>query len=463
MLQTILHRCKAVAFGNVGVSDVERHLQGKCIRTSSLRVFYKASPTASKGIRKGGFLFVSPVASGGARQKPKGERKCSMVSDFVERFRSVFKYAGLILEIAGIFNIIHALVSDASGHLRIFCASVAILFAGALLLGIYILLKKLVDARIMIEEASSFDYKFCADIKSQSVGRLLSRLNVSLDRIDANAPVAIKPGDKRFISLDDFFSDTGANYSSDFNCMPMKSSDKIGKIILQVSFVPVDCNGNTPLILRMPDQHSSARVEKPEFTFVSFSPVPRRYGNSFDLLTCYNREVSSTPSAFAEIGMYLSRVDKKDKRMKSVLGSVYYLFWVFAARYDDISFLKDGRLDKDSCRRAFAPVGANHGLLFTKDHDEIIHAMPVKDLSSAADCKIRDTDKCTDKTLGTILSDRRFKIFRSGRSGTGKARRMSFDMTKAKMKGVEKCIAKELSSCDNVSSAFTWEDVVQST
>ena len=75
MLQTILHRCKAVAFGNVGVSNVERHLQGKCIRTSSLRVFYKASPTASKGIRKGGFLFVSSVASGGAPTERNKEMK----------------------------------------------------------------------------------------------------------------------------------------------------------------------------------------------------------------------------------------------------------------------------------------------------------------------------------------------------------------------------------------------------
>ncbi len=70
----ILHRCKAVAFGNVGVSEAERHLQRKCMRTSSLRVFRKASPTASKGIRKGGFLFV-PIVSGGAPTERNKEMK----------------------------------------------------------------------------------------------------------------------------------------------------------------------------------------------------------------------------------------------------------------------------------------------------------------------------------------------------------------------------------------------------
>ena len=107
----ILHRCKAVAFGNVGVSEAERHLQRKCMRTSSLRVFRKASPTASKGIRKGGFLFV-PIVSGGAPTERNKEMKKTIERITSTAILSVAfmlcassTWAGLVAEWNGDFNV----------------------------------------------------------------------------------------------------------------------------------------------------------------------------------------------------------------------------------------------------------------------------------------------------------------------------------------------------------------------
>lgn len=384
-----------------------------------------------------------------------------MIGDLVERFYAVFKYLGYLMNGVFIYQTTYDLTFGVAKteHWRAALSSLAILSIGCLLLGIYCLLKKLAEAKVAIDEASSFDYKFCADRESSSVKRLMERLNVSLDSIDSKTPVAIAPEDARFLSIEDFFSGTNGDFAADFRCMPIKSKDKLGKVILQVSFVPMDCNGNTPLILRMPDQHSSARVEKPEFTFVSFSPVPRRYKLDFNLLDCYNREVGSRPSAFAKIGMYVSRVDKKDKKTKRVIGSIYYVFWVFAAKYAEVSFCKpDGSLDIDACEKTFASSSGTKGLMFTKDHDEILYALQVRELSSV----ISGNALRGDKRLAEVLGNRRFVIMRPARNGTGKPKCMSFDMTRARMKGVESRIAKDLSTCADVASAFVWNPVNES-
>ena len=381
-----------------------------------------------------------------------------MIGDLFGRFSAIFKYLGYLMNGVFIYQVTYDLTVGVAKteHWRAALSSLAILAIGSLLLGIYCLLKKLAEAKVAIDEASSFDYKFCADSGSSSVKRLMERLNLSLDSIDTKTPVSIAPGDGRFLSLEDFFSGDKGDFAADFSCMPMKSKDKLGKVILQVSFVPMDCNGNTPLILRMPDQHSSARVEKPEFTFVSFSPVPRRYKSDFNLLDCYNREVGSRPSAFAEIGMYVSRVDKKEKATKRVIGSIYYVFWVFVARYAQVSFCKpDGSLDREVCAKTFASSNGTKGLMFTKDHDEILSALQVKELSSVISCNVFRGDK----RLAEVLSNRRFVLKRPTRSGSGKPKCMNFDMTRARMKGVESRIVKDLSSCADVASAFVWKPV----
>lgn len=333
-------------------------------------------------------------------------------------------------------------------------AAVCLLVFVILCYWVHHLVGEYLNAKAARDEAASVDYKFSAPEDSASVKKLLMRLNIDLGAIDSKNPVFVSAdssASQNYLPLADFFGDK--SLSGDFECTPLKGADKIGKVILQVAFIPVDKAGNIPLILRMPEYHPSARIEKPEFTFVSFSPVPRHYENAFDLLDCYNREVASKPDAFAEYGIFLSKVPKKNASGEKKY--VYYLFWVFLSRYD-VMFVKNGALDWDVADVLFPARPGSKGCHFTKDHDPIIHAATPDKFSCIVD---RSKYPSQDPVLNTIVSDTIFPVESVAYSkGEKISKRFYLDMTKAAFKGVEKSILRSLSGKMDFTKGFNWKE-----
>ena len=179
------------------------------------------------------------------------------------------------------------------------------------------------------KRATLVDYKYCSDISATGIDQLL-RDRYEIDIENLSGSVVILKDRPNYLSSEKFFENE--SIMSDFECVPLKNEDKKNKCILQVLYIPIDKDENVPVILRMPDQHSTASVDNPRFTFISFSPVPRRYGAQFDKLDCYKREVPSDYELI-DIDEYGTALSKQ--------GSIYYLFYIFFARYN-CQFLKDG-------------------------------------------------------------------------------------------------------------------------
>lgn len=268
------------------------------------------------------------------------------------------------------------------------------------------------------KRANLVDYKYCSDIAEPGIHDLLcNRYNIDIENLSSSAPVIIFPstaGESSYLPAEQFYSDERIMRS--FECVPLKNDNKKDKCILQVLYIPIDADGNVPVILRMPDQHSSAGEDEPRFTFISFSPVPRRYGDKFDKQDCYRREVPSIPSQFVEYGTALSKQ-----------GSAYYLFYIFFARYDNLHFAKDGKMDRDTLGKVFS-VG--DGKMFAKDHDEILHVTTFKNLYKAV-----TKQKYDDTYLELLVSDKKRKFVRLE---DGKpCITFVFDLSVAEFKGVE--------------------------
>lgn len=276
------------------------------------------------------------------------------------------------------------------------------------------------------KRASQFDYKYCSDIHAPGIFRFLcEKSGYDIDLQNLKDPFIIRSSDQRYCSAIKFYANE--HIMESFACIPLKNENKTDKCILQVLYIPIDVNGNVPVILRMPDQHSSAGEDKPQFTFVSFSPVPQRYGATFNIMDCYHREVPSTPSRLEEYGMALSKQ-----------GSSYYLFYIFFARYDDFCFIKNGKLDYAVMKRVFS---GEYGKMFAKDHDEILHATTFKNLYKAITQQL-----CDDDFLVRLMAQKKRKFIRIE---NGKPYiTFKFDLSKAQFKGVEKKIV-ELEGCKN--------------
>ena len=243
--------------------------------------------------------------------------------------------------------------------------------------------KSLAEARLAAEKAMAFDYKMYASIESESVSAILRHCSWDLDKLHNKEVKHIDVRDDNYLSLETLL-DGGTVYGSSFQCLPVRNDEKWGKCIIQVSFIPMDMDGNIPIILRMPNAHSrdavmrglkETGVQKPKFTFVSFSPVPMGYRKSFDLLECYKREVPNridkSQFAFSEVGCTMKYECEGTSRR-------IYLFYVIAVHYQNICFIgKDGSLDLCVIKRLFAvdPVAPQDEVkFFRKDHDVIIAA-----------------------------------------------------------------------------------------
>ena len=243
--------------------------------------------------------------------------------------------------------------------------------------------KSLAEARLAAEKAMAFDYKMYAPIESESVSAILQHCSWDLDKLHNKEVKHIDVWDANYISLKTLL-DGGTAYGSSFQCLPVRNDEKWGKCIIQVSFIPMDRDGNIPIILRMPNAHSrdavmrglkETGVQNPKFTFVSFSPVPMCFGKTFDLLGCYKREVPNrideSQFAFEEVGCTMKyECDGTSRRI--------YLFYVIAVHYQSICFIgKDGTLDMNVIKGLFAvdPAAPQDEIkFFRKDHDVIIAA-----------------------------------------------------------------------------------------
>ena len=335
---------------------------------------------------------------------------------------SLSRFANLVSIFALLFEACRLIKSYWQGHISL---SLLILYVGGIVglstLVIYAISRYMARKQKDVldsaaKRATQVDYKYCSDIAAPGIQNLLcSRYNIDIKNLSSSDPVVIHAAqDGNYLSAEQFFAD--ASIMSSFECVPLKNENKKDKCILQVLYVPIDADGNVPVILRMPDQHSSAGKDEPRFTFVSFSPVPRHYEAKFDKLDCYQREVPLAPTSIDEYGAALSKQ-----------GSCYYLFYIFFARYNDLHFAKDGKMDRAVLERVFS-VG--DGKMFAKDHDEILHVTTFKNLYKAI-----TKQTYNDEMLKQLVKKgkRKFVRLENGKPLVT----FSFDLSTARFKGVE--------------------------
>ena len=187
--------------------------------------------------------------------------------------------------------------------------------------------------------AQRFDFKFFAD--SCVSGRALENLYAMFGKKDFDdvgltpsfVPLKTVCGAKNssYISAREFFM--GSNpMLQEFRCRSVRNDQKAGKVFLQLSFIPVDSDGNTILIQRQPSYHPGdfGLKIKHDLSFVSFSPIPPRYNSSdFTVEDSYHNEV---PCAWGD----LRGVEPKITELGAIIRrhkDAVYVFWVFAAHY----------------------------------------------------------------------------------------------------------------------------------
>ncbi len=223
------------------------------------------------------------------------------------------------------------------------------------------------DAKIRVLKAAQFDYKFYAEINSASVKSILSYYELTGEGLAVDIVKGFREKDKRYCQIKDFFE---SDMVKDFQCLAIREGDKRAKCILQCSFIPIDKNGDTPLIKRAPAHHQKeveTRDKRREhFSFISFSPLPSKFKDAFSIGACYHREVPDRrrPTRFSEIG-FVVRMDKNGR---------IYLFYVMFAHYEDASFkTPSGEMDMKTINEIFAEdPEAKEIRYFKKDHDEIV-------------------------------------------------------------------------------------------
>lgn len=207
-------------------------------------------------------------------------------------------------------------------------------------------------------------------------------------------------------------------------CRSVSAGDKSRVYILQCSFVPVDKDGNTVVVRRTSRFHMSLasslkRVFRKKFSLISFSPIPLRYQDSFStiednlerVLACYHREVPVNPQGVEPevrfLGLIyrevvdpgLSSWEKAINGWMKAIGRypIYrteiktkgrYVFGVYAAHYNKLSFKGDIGIDWKVVNSLFAREGecaVGRDRFFVKDHDEIVDVCNVHELAESVD------------------------------------------------------------------------------
>ena len=247
--------------------------------------------------------------------------------------------------------------------------------------------KELLKAQLEAEKAKAFDYKMYAPLDSPSVKKILEKYGLNFFSLKRGEKM-IGANDKEYIKLKTLLKKDSV-FGKDFQCLPVRNDKKWGNCIIQVSFIPMDKEENIPLILRMPFTHSRDAIIREKksndanFTFVSFSPVPLRYGEDFDILKCYNREVPNrhVPTKFEEVGCTLKYESTENKNER------IYLFYMIKVHYKDVCFFdENGSFNMETIKNLFAfntEVEQNKLEYFRKDHDIIISAAKSEDIYNA--------------------------------------------------------------------------------
>lgn len=235
-----------------------------------------------------------------------------------------------------------------------------------------------VKSHLDAETASRWDYKFYAPNDSESVKAIFDHYGLDMDRLLPDQAISFRKSDAHYISPEVFF-DPGNNFIKDFSCLPVKEKDKSQKCILQVSFVPVDCDENITIIARSAANHfSSNDLKKPlRLGFISFSPVPLSFNIPFDLKRCYYREVPDRiePTNIEDIGF----VFRKDCRNR------IYLFFLCRVKYNCHFRSPDGAIDWKTVDNIFLNEtdpdrSEKKKQYFKKDHDVIISIQKLPDV-----------------------------------------------------------------------------------
>lgn len=285
-------------------------------------------------------------------------------------------------------------------------------------------------AELNAATAKAFDYKVFAPISSKSFATLKDSLQmkdgvnneerIDLDEMTHGEVKFVAKNRKGYVPISDLLS-SDVSWNKDFQSLPVREGDKYGKCIIQVSFIPVDKDGRMPLILRLPNAHSREcnlhEVQGGNFTFISFSPVPRRFGMPFNVADCYHREVPERVrvDCFDEYGCVIkceekTQVEEQAKSGENADVRRFYVFYIFLARYKHLSFAKTtGEMNEVVIKKVFASDEASaEGTVryFTKDHDQIVCVAKIKDVKTV----FCGRDKGTlPEPLRTVLNNKQYR------------------------------------------------------
>ena len=242
------------------------------------------------------------------------------------------------------------------------------------------------------------DYKVICDRLPDELQTELDRQDMAYPRVDRAAAVFCEK-----LNEDGF---KALLNSHDTTCRNLRAESKLGKTILQCSFIPVDSEGNTIIIRRRMENHASIfkklkNWRKRIYSFISFSPIPDGHNRKFDsILSCYAHEVpldglsigtNGEQDVFQYVGVvYNRRGCGKIKKPLSPCKKpaqpggdmdkcIRYLFVVYLVRYSDLRFVRDdGKPNWTDINTAFAEKSKRNSRskdrFFLKDHDYIVGA-----------------------------------------------------------------------------------------
>lgn len=238
--------------------------------------------------------------------------------------------------------------------------------------------------RNRLAASQKFDFKFYAEFDHKNLKPLYNMFERQSVQDIGTDPIFISKTSSNYISAEKFFSPE-SEFMKIFRCRSIRTAQKKGKIFLQLSYLPLDKDGNTLIVKRLSDNHSGQSMlgEHPKLAFISFSPVPPKYhANVFDESESYYNEVpipwgpmEKEKPQFEELGAVLRR-DKKN---------ALYFFYVFSVKYPDISFL--GKKDKfPNVKYLFYENDEAYKdkLAFVKDHDVIVDIAKLDDIREFA-------------------------------------------------------------------------------
>ena len=299
---------------------------------------------------------------------------------------------------------------------KTFCSIVSALFLLVGLILVYITHKLAIKSeKAIVKELESYDYKMFFDINDQNDFAVFAKLfgnpsdiQDSKDRID-DLTFSSWAKDKQDLEQD-IIDILNSKKMSTLQCKLISPKAKKGKCILQGMFVPLDKDNNTLLIKRLDEYHktlfednlehlSQTQSRKTQYSFISFSPLPDHFSQSFMADDAYHREVrqSKYPYELAFQGLILRKLKRKSLEEPNT----YYLMIVYTVKYGKEAFSTNAsaptkestdwetvknifacsepnqshRHPATTFRKAYFNTRTNDTYFFEKDHDEICQAI----------------------------------------------------------------------------------------